>query len=163
MSNTMIYLCLELIISRIVWYESSSTPTLSWSLDWETPVLKGQQTISTACFIHSAAACQDLEPGLWLWLDSQSSGCTVSCWAGEDGEEKEVGFMLTQAAVNNSNVVPIPMLWRTGAAGGGFPTTPVGCSSVKWFVGGSLGVVRREEGGRIGVCVCVFGGGWRVT
>ncbi len=36
----------------------------------------------------------------------------------EPGRTEEVGFTLTQAAINNSNVAPIPMLWRTDREGG---------------------------------------------
>ena len=74
----------------------------------------------------------------------------MSCWAGEDGEEKEVGFTLTQAAVNNSNVAPIPMLWRTGAAGGGgggAPPPPWGALSRRRIGGGGGGTRGRGEGG----------------
>lgn len=80
----------------------------------------------------------------------------MSCWAGEDGEEKEVGFMLTQAAVNNSNVVPIPMLWRTGAAGGGFPDNTCGLLIRQVICGREFrSSEKRGRRANRGVCLCV--------
>lgn len=143
--------------------------TLSQSADWESPVLRTQQTISSTCLIHCTTACQNLEPiavvmtGFpvvvgwhWDWMS----------WGGR----RRWGFTLTQTAVDNKEgCPPFPCCrgqggWEREAA------TPVDCPFVKRFVGRSVEAVRREEGRAnrgahmcVYVWVCVCGGGCWLT
>lgn len=73
-----------------------------------------------------------------------------------------MGFKLTQAAVNNCNVAPIPMLWRTGAAGGGGAGPDNTCGQlIRQVICGRECKSSEKRGRRAnkGVCLCV----WRIT